>query len=105
MKFPWLPYGVMIAACVAFAAYVGFGRHVEWRSLRAGETLQTPGVVRALHEQGGDGAALTRATVKLFDGSTIEGEVAPGCLVFVGDRVVVTDVGLNAHLVFPETPR
>ena len=106
---PWLPYVVMIAACFALAAFVGFERHVGWRSPLAGDALPTPGIVRALYDEPVDGEPKTRATVKLFDGSTVDGYLAPGCLVFIGDRVVVADVGpgttSEAHLVFPETPR
>ena len=74
----------MIALCCAFALYIGVGRpgRVHIRPLYFPST--TNAVVRSLR-----GHEPVMATVALDSGPMTDAEVAPGCLVQVGDRVFV----------------
>jgi hypothetical protein len=98
---PWAPYVVTIAICCALAAYVAFGRPARLHVGPLYWPAATNGVVRSLR---GDEPVM--ATIVLDSGSVEDGEVAPGCFVQVGDRVLVratTDASEPSRLlVFPE---
>lgn len=95
---PWPPYIVLIALCCAFALYIGIERpsriHIGSLSFPA----TTNAVVRSLR-----GSAPVMATVVLDSGREADAEVGSGCLVQVGQRVMVLgDASEPAKLlVFP----
>jgi len=81
---PWLPYFAMIALCAAFALYVALGRPSRIHIGPLYWSSTTNAVVRSLR-----GDEPVTATVVLDSGPETEAEVAPGCFVQVGDRVMV----------------
>ncbi|HET7925407.1 MAG TPA: hypothetical protein VFL30_10945 [Rhodanobacteraceae bacterium] len=97
---PWTPYVAMIALCAAFALYVGLGQPGRMHIGPLYWPSTTNAVVRSLR-----GDAPVTATVLLDSGSVTDAEVAPGCFVQVGDRVIVrasTDASESKKLlVFP----
>ena len=103
MKAPfssWAPYLVMIALCCAFGLYVGLGRPAR---MHVGPLYFPAGANAVVRSSRGDAPAT--ATVVLDSGKVADAQVAPGCLVHAGDRVLVRalpdDSEPNTLLVFP----
>jgi hypothetical protein len=96
---PWLPYFAMIALCCAFGLYIALGRPGRMHIGPMYLPSKTNAVVRSLR---GDEPVM--ATVVLDSGLVEDAEVAPGCLVQIGDRVSVRgspDAKPRRRLVFP----
>lgn len=105
---PWFGLYVMIGVCGALFVHASFFRHSGggFGAMLSGTT----GIVRAIHEDGGDELSGTHAVVALDDGTVVDGPVAPGCLVLVGDRVNVhaqwtTPSMQKSYLVIPQNLR
>ena len=113
---PWFGIYVLIGACGALFVYASFTRHTGIAGffghfgVAGFDTMfgGAAGVVRSVHEDASD--ERTHAVVALDDGAVVDGPVAPGCLVFVGDRVIVqtqrTSPSLQKnYLVIPQNLR